>query len=92
VGLNSTLEGEKSIKTKPLDRNLRDGWLGAALLLFKEYISYSQHTPRYFELNHLAKGIMVQLTTGIAFFAECLSHSAKTILHSPKPLPSVTFY
>jgi hypothetical protein len=30
------------------------------------------------------------LTTGIAFFAECLRHSAKAILHSAKPLPSVT--
>jgi hypothetical protein len=29
-------------------------------------------------------------TTGIAFFAECLRHSAKAILHSAKPLPSVT--
>jgi hypothetical protein len=29
-------------------------------------------------------------TTGIAFFAECLGHSAKTILHSAKALPSVT--
>jgi hypothetical protein len=29
-------------------------------------------------------------TTGIAFFAECLRHSAKTILHSAKALPSVT--
>jgi hypothetical protein len=29
-------------------------------------------------------------TTRIAFFAECLRHSAKTILHSAKALPSVT--
>jgi hypothetical protein len=29
-------------------------------------------------------------TTEIVFFAECLRHSAKTILHSAKPLPSVT--
>jgi hypothetical protein len=29
-------------------------------------------------------------TTGIAFFAECLRHSAKAILHSAKALPSVT--
>jgi hypothetical protein len=29
-------------------------------------------------------------TTGIAFFVECLKHSAKAILHSAKPLPSVT--
>jgi hypothetical protein len=29
-------------------------------------------------------------TTGIAFFAECLIHSAKAILHSAKHLPSVT--
>jgi hypothetical protein len=29
-------------------------------------------------------------TTGIAFFAECLRHSANVILHSAKPLPSVT--
>jgi hypothetical protein len=29
-------------------------------------------------------------TTGIAFFAECLRHSANAILHSAKPLPSVT--
>jgi hypothetical protein len=29
-------------------------------------------------------------TTGIAFFAECLRHSVKAILHSAKPLPSVT--
>jgi hypothetical protein len=28
-------------------------------------------------------------TTGIAFFAECLRHSAKAILHSAKALPSV---
>jgi hypothetical protein len=30
------------------------------------------------------------ITTGIAFFAECLRHSAKAILHSAKALPSVT--
>jgi hypothetical protein len=30
------------------------------------------------------------VTTGIAFFAECLRHSAKAILHSAKPLPRVT--
>jgi hypothetical protein len=30
------------------------------------------------------------VTTGIAFFAECLRHSAKAILHSAKPLTSVT--
>jgi hypothetical protein len=30
------------------------------------------------------------ITTGIAFFVECLRHSAKAILHSAKPLPSVT--
>jgi hypothetical protein len=29
-------------------------------------------------------------TTGITFFAECLRHSAKAILHSAKPLSSVT--
>jgi hypothetical protein len=29
-------------------------------------------------------------TTGIAFFAECLRHSANAILHSAKSLPSVT--
>jgi hypothetical protein len=29
-------------------------------------------------------------TTGIAFFAECLRHSANAILHSAKALPSVT--
>jgi hypothetical protein len=29
-------------------------------------------------------------TTGIAFFAECLRHSAKAILHSTKTLSSVT--
>jgi hypothetical protein len=29
-------------------------------------------------------------TTGIAFFAECLRHSAKAIFHSAKALPSVT--
>jgi hypothetical protein len=29
-------------------------------------------------------------TTGIAFFAECLRHSVKAILHSAKALPSVT--
>ena len=28
-------------------------------------------------------------TTGFRFFAECLRHSAKAILHSAKPLPSV---
>jgi hypothetical protein len=31
-----------------------------------------------------------RFTTGIAFFAECLRHSAKTILHSAKALTSVT--
>jgi hypothetical protein len=31
-----------------------------------------------------------QCTTRITFFAECLRHSAKAILHSAKPLPSVT--
>jgi hypothetical protein len=30
------------------------------------------------------------LTTEIVFFAECLKHTAKTILHSVKALPSVT--
>jgi hypothetical protein len=30
------------------------------------------------------------MTTGIAFFAECLRHSAKVNLHSAKPLSSVT--
>jgi hypothetical protein len=30
------------------------------------------------------------VTTGIAFFAECLRHSTKAILHSAKVLPSVT--
>jgi hypothetical protein len=35
-------------------------------------------------------GLSIGHTTGIAFFAECLRHSAKTILHSVKPLPSVT--
>src|SRR5687768_1272994 len=29
-------------------------------------------------------------TTGITFFVDCLRHSAKAILHSAKPLPSVT--
>jgi hypothetical protein len=29
-------------------------------------------------------------TTGLSFFAKCLRHSAKTILHSVKSLPSVT--
>jgi hypothetical protein len=32
----------------------------------------------------------IDVTTGIAFFAECLRHSAKAILHSAKALPSVT--
>jgi hypothetical protein len=31
-----------------------------------------------------------KFTTGITFFAECLRHSANAILHSAKPLPSVT--
>jgi hypothetical protein len=31
-----------------------------------------------------------QVTTGLVFFAECLRHSANTILHSVKSLPSVT--
>jgi hypothetical protein len=30
------------------------------------------------------------VTTGHSSFAECLRHSAKAILHSTKPLPSVT--
>jgi hypothetical protein len=33
---------------------------------------------------------MTFITTRIAFFAECLRHSTKTILYSAKPLPSVT--
>ena len=28
------------------------------------------------------------VTTGFRFFADCLRHSAKAILHSAKPLPS----
>jgi hypothetical protein len=32
----------------------------------------------------------IPYTTGIAFFAECLRHSAKTILHSTKSLSSIT--
>jgi hypothetical protein len=32
----------------------------------------------------------ISFTIGIAFFTECRRHSAKTILHSAKPLPSVT--
>jgi hypothetical protein len=34
--------------------------------------------------------ILLIITTGITFFAECLRHSAKAILHSTNPLPSVT--
>lgn len=33
---------------------------------------------------------LVLITTGIAFFVECLRHSAKAILHSVKFLPNVT--
>ena len=32
--------------------------------------------------------IIVPKGTGFRFFAECLRHSAKAILHSAKPLPS----
>jgi hypothetical protein len=31
-----------------------------------------------------------EFTTGISSFAVCLKHTVKTILHSAKPLPSVT--
>jgi hypothetical protein len=40
---------------------------------------------------HLASKILEAfITTGIAFFDECLRHSAKAFLHSAKALPSVT--
>jgi hypothetical protein len=39
-----------------------------------------------FTLEHLP----ACFTTEITFFAECLRHSAKAILHLAKPLPSVT--
>jgi hypothetical protein len=41
----------------------------------------------WYKRNQFLNGV---ITTGIAFFAECLRHSAKAILHSTKPLPSVT--
>jgi hypothetical protein len=40
--------------------------------------------------NILSTPSWSSVTTGIAFFAECLRHSAKAILHSAKALPSVT--
>jgi hypothetical protein len=36
------------------------------------------------------KMMVTSSTTGITLFAECLRHSTKAILHSAKPLPSVT--
>ena len=34
--------------------------------------------------------MVLRLTTGGGFFAECLRHSAKADIHSANPLPSVT--
>jgi hypothetical protein len=44
---------------------------------------------KYYRSTPLLRAVL-PFTTGIAFFAECLRHSAKAILHSAKALPSVT--